>query len=87
MRYFFLPVAFAVWSTANFVAAAPGNDAAALVKRYGQFSATCTVITLNDWTLEADCQSPSGSYLQSTLDLKQCLGWGSGGYILCQPGE
>lgn len=87
MRSFFL--LGALWGVIDFAFATTGNhEAAPPAKRDGGFSSDCFDIGLNGWTLTADCKIDSGNnYIPTSLDLKQCLGWGTGGYILCQPGE
>jgi hypothetical protein len=89
MRSFFkwLPVVEIILVIINLAVAAPGNDTTSFVKRAGGFSSSCDDTSLNGWTLEALCQITSGSAIRSSLDLTQCLGWGAGGYLLCEPGE
>ena len=88
MRSIYLPVIVALLGMIDgFAVAAPGNDATTLARRYGGFSNTCMDMSLQGWTLRADCQITSESYIHTSLDLTECLGWGAGGYILCQPGE
>jgi hypothetical protein len=88
MRSIYLPVIVALLGMIDLAVAAPGNDATTLARRDGGFSKTCMDISIfNSWTLEADCQVNSDDYIHTRLDLTQCLGWGAGGYILCQPGE
>jgi hypothetical protein len=70
---------------ASLAMAVPNAEEPILAKRAGGFSGSCTDIYLNGWTLEAQCQTPSGSYSLSRLDLSGCLANGAGGYVVCEP--
>jgi len=86
MRFFFL-VTVALLGVVDLAIAAPPSEVASVAKRDGGFTNNCIAVSLSGWTLKADCQISTGSYIATSLDLKECLGWGAGGYILCQPEE
>jgi hypothetical protein len=73
MRFFLLPVATIISSMIELA--------------QGGFASSCEDTSLSGWTLTAQCKTNSGNYVQSSLDLSKCLGWGAGGYLLCQPEE
>lgn len=85
MRSSLFPVTVAVLGMIDLANSAPGNEATSLAKR--GFASSCENTSLKGWTLTALCETNIGSYSESSLDLSQCLGWGAGGYLLCQPDE
>lgn len=84
MKSTHLPAVFTLLGMAGFVTAAPGNGASPLAQRDGVLSQNCKNMALRSWTLSADCHV-GGSYNPTTLNLTKCLGWGAGGYVLCEP--
>ncbi|KIM88384.1 hypothetical protein PILCRDRAFT_3385 [Piloderma croceum F 1598] len=85
MRSSIFPVAVTVLAMINLANSAPGNEATSLARR--GFASSCEDTSLKGWTLTALCKNSIGSYSESSLDLSQCLGWGAGGYLLCEPEE
>lgn len=63
--------------------AAPGPGS--LSKRTGGFYVTCDQVTLDNWTLTANCQNVDKDVKTTSLNLKRCLVDGGSGYLKCAP--